>query len=173
MNDTERRVRGESRNGDKPHTWHHDFARDEKIFADCSTGSVGISAVWSALAGFIFLSWRRVRHISGGSPREAEPATALLTRTGPRDTFWSASIVLASLVVWTGVCMYYAIVEEAMTTVAHLVAFGVGAAGLLLFEALHQISAESAYVTLERSAEGRVASKGLPPWPQTHEHAQR
>lgn len=41
--------------------------------------------------------------------------------------------------VWTGVCVYYAIVEEAITTVAHLVAFGVGAGALLLFEALHQI----------------------------------
>lgn len=43
----------------------------------------------------------------------------------------------ASLTVWVGVCVYYAIVEEAITTVAHLVAFGVGAVALLLFEALY------------------------------------
>ena len=45
--------------------------------------------------------------------------------------------VAASLTVWAGVCVYYAIVEEAITTVAHLVAFGVGMGALLLFEVLH------------------------------------
>lgn len=40
-------------------------------------------------------------------------------------------------------CVYYAVVEEAITTVAHLVAFGVGAGALLLFEALHQIPVNS------------------------------
>lgn len=45
--------------------------------------------------------------------------------------------VAASLTVWIGVCVYYAIVEEAITTVAHLVAFGVGMSALLMFEALH------------------------------------
>lgn len=44
--------------------------------------------------------------------------------------------VAASLTVWVGVCVYYAIVEEAITTVAHLVAFGVGMVALLLLEAL-------------------------------------
>lgn len=47
--------------------------------------------------------------------------------------------IVASLAVWFVVCVYYAIVEEAITTVAHLVAFGVGAVALLLFEALHQV----------------------------------
>lgn len=51
----------------------------------------------------------------------------------------STYATFASLAVWTAVCVYYAVVEEAITTVAHLVAFGVGAGALLLFEALHQI----------------------------------
>ncbi len=46
--------------------------------------------------------------------------------------------IIASLAVWFVVCVYYAVVEEAITTVAHLVAFGVGAVALLLFEALHR-----------------------------------
>ena len=35
--------------------------------------------------------------------------------------------------------MYYAVVEKVMTTVAHMVAFVVGAGTLLLFEALHRV----------------------------------
>ncbi|CAN0207561.1 unnamed protein product [Ectocarpus sp. 6 AP-2014] len=98
-----------------------------QLFADCSTNNVGISAVWSAYAGFVFLAWWRIQHI-----RAENAAVSTLAYATP-----------VSLAMWTGVCVYYAIVEEAITTVAHLVAFGVGAGALLLFEALHKISQDS------------------------------
>lgn len=103
-----------------------------QVFADCSTNNVGISAVWSAYAGFIFLGWFR----GDFGPQCSDE--------GDRGTLSSSSELLpmpyavaASLTVWVGVCIYYAVVEEAITTVAHLVAFGVGVGALLLFEALH------------------------------------
>lgn len=103
---------------------------DGKIFADCSTNNVGISAVWSAFAGFIFLAWWRIKHLSegvGGARGEVGPKKYILIYA-----------TLASLVAWMGVCVYYSIVEEAMTTVAHLVAFCVGAWALLLFEVIYK-----------------------------------
>ncbi|CAN0429142.1 unnamed protein product, partial [Hapterophycus canaliculatus] len=116
------------------------------IFADCSTNNVGISAVWSAFVGFIFLGWWRVRHLhlrlpyAETSPRKGQGgADRAITSLAMSTSF----AIPASLAVWIGVCLYYAVVEEAMTTIAHLVAFGVGAASLLLFESLHQIPRHS------------------------------
>ena len=43
------------------------------------------------------------------------------------------------MAVWATVCIYYAVVEEAITTVAHAVSFAVGLGAWLLFERLHQI----------------------------------
>lgn len=107
--------------------------------------------MWSAYVGFIFLGWWRIRHLhdsgekalllspgleTGGAPT----TTAVTPKQACSSRLLSTSYAIpASLAVWTGVCVYYAIVEEAITTVAHLVAFGVGAGALLLFEALHQI----------------------------------
>lgn len=89
--------------------------------------------MWSAYAGFVFLAWWRIQHIHA----EIAAVSALAYATP------------VSLAVWTGVCVYYAIVEEAITTVAHLVAFGVGAGALLLFEALHQISSQDSYEMMD------------------------
>lgn len=64
-----------------------------------------------------------------------------------RDTVWKGDAshlaTVFSLVLWTGVCVYYAIVEEFMTTVAHIVAFGVGAGALLIFSWVHQLQCSS------------------------------
>lgn len=102
------------------------------MFADCSTNNVGISAVWSAYAGFIFVGWYRRDF---GPPSSDESVRG--TQAPPSLLLPMPYAVAASLTVWVGVCVYYAIVEEAITTVAHLVAFGVGVVALLLFEALH------------------------------------
>lgn len=105
-----------------------------QIFADCSTNNVGISAVWSAYVGFISLGWWRIiatnhRRAATEDPRvEASINLSLVT-------FATA----LSMVLWIAVCAYYAVVEEAMTTVAHAVAFGVGAVSLLVFEVLHGV----------------------------------
>lgn len=81
--------------------------------------------------GFVFLAkWRL--HILW---RKYGPAKSLATSV--------------SLMAWVVVCTYYAVVESIMTTVAHLVAFGVGMIALLLFEILHQIpSTESEAVAM-------------------------
>ncbi|CAN0051392.1 unnamed protein product [Scytosiphon promiscuus] len=106
-----------------------------QIFADCSTNNVGISAVWSAFVGFIFLGWCRIGHLRPGGTDTAVTRVPLST----------SCAIPVSLAVWVGVCLYYAVVEEAMTSVAHLVSFGVGAGGLLLFETLHAIPRQSPY----------------------------
>ncbi|CAN0185739.1 unnamed protein product, partial [Discosporangium mesarthrocarpum] len=92
-----------------------------QLLADCTTGNVGISAVWSANVGFISLGWSRLHALwlAGGKP--------------------STMATAASILAWVGACLYYAAVEEAITTVAHLVAFTVGAAALRFFEAIHMI----------------------------------
>lgn len=118
------------------------------MFADCSTDNVGISAVWSAYAGFIFLGWWRMQHLREpgfgfGSPSERESEGGAPANQPCPSSLSTPLAIVASLAVWLVVCVYYAIVEEAITTVAHLVAFGVGAAALLLFEALHQIPAST------------------------------
>ncbi|CAM9353631.1 unnamed protein product [Ectocarpus fasciculatus] len=112
-----------------------------QVFADCSTNNVGISAVWSAYAGFVFLAWWRIQHV-----RRPEDQGCVAEVTAVSTLTYATP---ASLAVWTGVCMYYAIVEEAITTVAHLVAFGVGAGALLIFEALHKISSQDSYEMMD------------------------
>eukprot|EP00752_Nemacystus_decipiens_P017491 g15682.t1 len=107
-----------------------------QVFADCSTNNVGISAVWSAYAGFIFLGWYRRDFGPPCSDDSSDPGT----RASSPPVLLPIPVpyaVAASLAVWAGVCVYYAIVEEVITTVAHLVAFGVGMGALFLFEALH------------------------------------
>eukprot|EP00903_Cladosiphon_okamuranus_P015350 g14176.t1 len=105
-----------------------------QVFADCSTDNVGISAVWSAYAGFIFLGWYR-RDFGPPCSDDSDRGTRVSSPSVLLPMPYAA--VAASLTVWVGVCVYYAIVEEVITTVAHLVAFGVGVGALLLFEALH------------------------------------
>lgn len=63
----------------------------------------------------------------------------------------SSYAALTSMVVWAAVCIYYAVVEEAITTVAHAVSFVVGLGAWVLFERLHQIpdSAGASYETLQ------------------------
>ena len=51
----------------------------------------------------------------------------------------SSRAALTSMTVWAVVCIYYAVVEEAITTVAHAVSFAVGLGAWVLFEWLHQI----------------------------------
>lgn len=51
----------------------------------------------------------------------------------------SSCVTLISIAVWATVCIYYAVVEEPMTTVAHAVSFAVGLGAWVLFEKLHQI----------------------------------
>lgn len=97
--------------------------------------------MWSAYAGFVFLAWWRIQHIRRPEDQESGAEIAAVSPL--------AYATPASLAVWTGVCVYYAIVEEAITTVAHLVAFGVGAGGLLLFEALHKISSQDSYEMMD------------------------
>lgn len=117
-----------------------------QIFADCSTDNVGISAVWSAHVGFISLGWWRIivtnhrrattegpREEAGGTRQEASINSS--TNNISLVTFATA----LSLVLWVAICAYYAVVEEAITTVAHVVAFAVGAVALLVFEALHGV----------------------------------
>lgn len=57
--------------------------------------------------------------------------------------------------------MYYVVVEEAMTTVAHLVAFTVGAVALLLFEALHKIPRESSRDERRNTAGLSLSDEGI------------
>ncbi|CAM9313424.1 unnamed protein product [Choristocarpus tenellus] len=90
-----------------------------QIFADCSSNNVGISAIWSAYTGFIVVgSWR----LQG------------LWKAGGRESMLAT---IASVSVWMGVCAYYAFTEPFITTLAHLVAFAVGAISLGVFEVLH------------------------------------
>lgn len=101
---------------------------------------MGISAVWSAYAGFISLGSYRMGTLWSAGGRAVAFATT------------------ASVVVWVVVCVYYAVVEEAITTVAHLVAFGVGAVALLLFEALHRIGANRVYEAISGTNMARLAT---------------
>lgn len=105
-----------------------------QIFADCSTNNVGISAIWSAYVGFISLGWWRI--ISTNHRR----ATMEGLRVGASTNISLVTFATAlSLVLWIAICAYYAVVEEAITTVAHGVAFGVGTVALLVFEVLHEV----------------------------------
>ncbi|CAN0368186.1 unnamed protein product [Laminaria digitata] len=112
---------------------HNNNDEKKQIFADCSTDNVGISAVWSAFTGFIFLGWWRAKKRSGDGTAGPRGGGA---GGGPSLPSYAA---VASMAVWATVCVYYAVVEEAITTVAHAVAFAVGLVAWLLFERLHQI----------------------------------
>lgn len=81
--------------------------------------------------------------------------TTVWKETSGAGAVYYATVV--SLVVWMGVCVYYAVVEGFITTVAHLVAFGVGAGALLFFEALFLIPRDagfSAYLDTEATKGG-------------------
>lgn len=120
----------------------------KQVFADCSTDNVGISAVWSAFTGFIFLGWWRAKRSGedplgprGGGGAAASAGGGEGEGQGEGGGVLSSYAALTSMSVWAVVCIYYAVVEEAITTVAHAVSFAVGLGAWVLFEWLHQIPA--------------------------------
>lgn len=109
--------------------------------------------------GFVSLAWWRIKSLTAGGP----PGRGASPDNPPLSTY----ATLVSLTVWAGVCIYYALVEEAITTVAHLVAFAVGAGALLLFEALHQIPRDSGNVSVNAGKQGGgTGGAPLPPYEQ-------
>ncbi|KAG5191612.1 hypothetical protein JKP88DRAFT_295514, partial [Tribonema minus] len=90
-----------------------------QIGADCGADAEGISAVWAAQAGFLAVGWRLMPAMY--RPRPARLATA------------------AALSTALGLTVYYAMVEDAITSVAHAVAFGVGCALSRLHRRFFQI----------------------------------
>jgi hypothetical protein len=80
------------------------------LFADC----VGISVVWSSNVGVI---WMLVRLING--QRQWRNYSSYDQLIGASST---VTVIVACIAVWC----YYAIIEEALTTVAHLCALILG-----------------------------------------------